>query len=226
MGYWFETSPETSKRLSEIADLLLGFRETFHQICDHYHWSPAPGSPADQASAELPSPDPLIEDRHGETGHRLIEEVVQVYLLAASGHLGALASLYKSGEVFSSPPLLIRAVIENCAHAVWVLGENPEEPSEDRLARAYLEELLSAEEAKKNTGRMRAKSDPSYMSFEAEYKAPKRQILARFPDATSESLGKHYLCGQTLPRTCAGRRYPELVRADATPTRRVCHQNV
>lgn len=131
MGYWFETSPETSKRLSEIADLLLGFRETFHQICDHYHWSPAPGSLADQASAELPSPDPLIEDRHGETGHRLIEEVVQVYLLAASGHLGALASLYKSGEVFSSPPLLMRAVIENCAHAVWVLGENPEEPCEN-----------------------------------------------------------------------------------------------
>lgn len=180
--------------------MLLEFRETFHQICDRYHWTPAPGSPADQAAAELPSPDPLIVDPHGETGHRLIAEVVQIYLLAASGHLGALASLYKSGEVFSSPPLLIRAVIENCAHAVWVLGENPEEPSESRLARAYLEELLSAEEVKKNTGRMRGKSDPNYESVDAEYKALKRQILTRFPDATLESLGKHVLCGQALPR--------------------------
>ncbi|MGO4237698.1 hypothetical protein [Pseudarthrobacter sp. YAF2] len=129
----------------------------------------------------------------------MIAEVVQTFLLTASGHLGALASLYASAEVYFSPPLLIRAVIENCAHAVWVLGDDPDESSENRLARAYLEELISAEEAKKNAGRMHTKSHPSYVRAERAYKLLKRQILARFPSATREDLGERRLNGQVLP---------------------------
>jgi hypothetical protein len=202
MTHWHTIPPTTVERLSKVADLLLKFREAFQEISNLYHWSPAPNSPADQAAIELSSLDPLIADSRRENDHQLIAEVVRLFLLSASGHLGALASLYKSGEVSFSPPLLIRAVIENCAHAVWVLGYDQDEPSENRLARTYLEELLSAKEEKKNAGRMRGESDPSYITASNNYQTLKQRILDRFPGTTPESLGSNGLClyGQKLPR--------------------------
>ncbi len=199
MAFWQETPPEVADRLVEIAGLFLACREAFYDTAARYHWTPEPGSGAETDAAHLPSPDPAVTNPRGETGHRLIAEVVQTYLLTASGHLGGLASLYASGEVIFPTPALIRSVIENCAHAVWVLGEDPHEPSEHRLARAYLEELVSAEEAKKNAGRMRAKTHPTHVRANAYYKALKSEILQRFPEATPEILGARSLNGQTLP---------------------------
>lgn len=199
MSYWQEAPPEFGERLIELSALFLKCRDTFHEISDRYRWAPEPGSPAAEDAAELPSPDPQVLEPHGETGHRMIAEVVHTFLLTSSGHLGALASLYASHEVLFSPPLLIRAVIENCAHALWVLGDDPDESSANRLARAYLEELLSAEEARKNAGRTRTKTHASYKRFDGEYKALKAQILARFPSTTRSDLGERVLSGQQLP---------------------------
>ena len=199
MAYWQNMSPEFRVRLIEISDLFLKCREAFHATTDRYHWIPEPRSAAAEDAAALPSPDPEITAPHGETGHRMIAEVVQTFLLTASGHLGALASLYKDSEVLFSPPLLVRAVVENCAHALWVLGDDPDEAPENRLARAYLEELLSAEEARKNAGRMRTKAHPSYEHADIAYTALKQQILARFPSASRQDLGNRTLNGQKLP---------------------------
>lgn len=199
MSYWQQAPPEFAQRMQELSDLFLACRDTFHEICDRYRWTPTSGSPAAEDAAELPSPDPQVAEPHGETGHRMIAEDVYSFLVTSAGHLGGLASLYASHEVLFSPPLLIRAVIENCAHALWVLGDDPDEPSVNRLARAYLEELMSAEEAKKNAGRMLTKAHSSYSRFAAEYRAIKRQILARFPGATPVELGEHKLSGQQLP---------------------------
>ncbi|MGC5225448.1 hypothetical protein ACPW96_23025 [Micromonospora sp. DT81.3] len=198
MTYWQTPSPAFSARMAELSALFSACRDAFHETADTYHWTPAPGSPAASDAAALPSPDPAISDPQGETGHRLIAEVVQIFLLSASGQMGGLASLFKDGEVLFSPPLLIRAVIENCAHAGWVLGEDGES-AEDRLARVYLEELKSAEEAKKNAGRLRGKVDPTYLRTEATYKMLKTQILTRFSGATKADLGLWRLNGQELP---------------------------
>lgn len=199
MAYWQDTPPNFDARLVEIAELFVKCREALHELSNRYHWTPAPGSPAAQDALALPSPDPRVAEPHGESGHRLIAEVVQTFLLTASGHLGALAGLYTNNEVLFSPPLLIRAVIENCAHALWVLGDDPDEPCENRLARAYLEELLSAEEARKNAGRMRTKTHPSYTHADAAYKTLKRQILTRFPGSSKQELGERTLNAQSLP---------------------------
>ncbi|WP_231735953.1 hypothetical protein [Arthrobacter sp. YC-RL1] len=171
----------------------------FHEIADTYKWIPAANSPAALDAAALPSPDPQITDPTGETGHRLIAEAIQIFLLSASGHLGGLAGLYQSAEVLFSPPLLIRAVIENCAHAVWILGDDPNEPAEKRLARVYLEELKSAEEARKNTGRLQNKTGPTYERVDNAYKKLKKEILSRFPQATKQELGDWTLEGEKLP---------------------------
>lgn len=199
MTHWQSPSPEFSARLEQLAALFLVCRDSFHEIADAYHWAPAPGSPSAQDAAALPSPDPQIPSPQGETGHRLLAEIVQSFLLTASGHLGGLASLYLSGEITFSPPLLIRAVIENCAHAIWVLGEDGED-AESRLARCYLEERKSAEEAKKNSGYMHGKTASSYEHASDVYKEIQRQTLARFPNTSKEALGKYELHGQKLPR--------------------------
>lgn len=201
MAYWQHTPEGFADRLGEIADLFVASRNAFFDSADRFHWNPAPESPAAQSAAELPSPDLAVSTPRGETGHRLVAEVVQTYLLTASGHLGGLASLYGSGEVIFPAPALIRSTIENCAHAVWVLGEDTDDSPENRLARAYLEELVSAEEAKKNAGRMRDKAHPSYVSANRYYKALKAEILERFPGTTPASLGgsPRTLIGQSLP---------------------------
>lgn len=199
MTHWQSSSPELSARLDELANLFLLCRAAFHETADTHHWIPAAGSPAARDAAALPSPDPLVSQPRGETGHWLLAEVAQTFLLAASGHMGGLASLYTSGEILFSPPLLVRAVIENCAHAVWVLGEEGES-AEDRLARCYLEERKSAEEAKKNSGYMHGKTHMSYSDAAEDYKTIQRETLARFPDTTMESLGRYELHGQNLPR--------------------------
>lgn len=209
MAYWQHTPPGVDSRLVEIAHLFADCRAAFFETADQFHWTPAPGSVAAFAAGELPSPDPQVNEPHGATGHRLITEVVQTYLLIASGHLGGLASLYASSEVFFPPAALVRAVIENCAHAMWVIGRDPSESSEDRLARAYLEELLSAEEAKKNAGRLGGKEGPTYLQANRDYVALKGQILGRFAGSTKDELGKGKLLSQQFlnPEACVGWMY-------------------
>lgn len=205
------TAPaEVDQRLLELADLFDACRDAFFDTAERFHWVPAPGSGAAAAADALPSPDPAVSGPRGETGHRLIAEVVQTYLLTASGHLGGLAALYARGEVLFSPPVLIRATIENCAHAVWVVGEDSDEPAEDRLARAYLEEFLSADEAKKNAGLMHAKSHASYVRALAYYKALKVEIRERFPSNTELLEGRDSTVNglQLLgPEATVGRMY-------------------
>lgn len=79
----------------------------------------------------------------------------------------------------------------------WI-GDDPTEPSEHRLPRAYLEDLLSAEEAKKNAGSMGATTDPIHAQADDNYKLLKSQILTRFPGTDAETLGKRRLNGQSL----------------------------
>ena len=184
-------------RLIELAELFAFCRAVFLETADRYHWSPANRSAAEQDATALPSPDLAIVDRQVETGFRLVAEVVQTFVLAASGHLGGLASLYATGEVHFSPGLLVRAVMENCAHALWVLGEAGDAP-EERLARAYLEELNSAKEAQGTAKLMGGSTSSRYREARAGHRLLRRQIQTRF-GVSAEELDTGQLRGQTLP---------------------------
>lgn len=186
-----------SPRLLELANLFGFCRTAFLDTADRYHWSPAPDSAAEQDANALPSPDPGIVDCQGETGFRLVAEVVQTYMLAASGHLGGLASMYSTGEVHFSPGLLVRAVMENCAHALWVLGEAGDDP-EERLARAYLEELQSAEEAQGTAKLMGGTTSSQYQAARGWHRLLRRQVQGRF-SVTPDELGRGQLRGQSMP---------------------------
>lgn len=199
MNYW-QTMPSTyGNRLDELAQTVSACREAFHETANKFCWVPAAGSGAAQAAMYLPSPDPVIDKPSGETGHRLVTEVIQIFLFNAAAHLGSWAALLRAAEVVSTPPLLLRAVIENCAHVVWLIGNDPAEAPENRLARAYLEELISAEEAKKNAGRLHGKSGDTYARTVDAYKKVKTDIATRFDGSCLEESGKKTLRGQVLP---------------------------
>lgn len=199
MTYWQAVPSTYSDRLEELAQILSACRDAFHETAHEFHWEPVEGSGAADAAAALPSPDPAIDKPTGETGHRLITEAIQIFLFNSAAHLGSWAALLRAAEVVVTPSLLLRAVIENCAHAVWVVGDDREDDPDARLARAYLEELKSAEQAKMNAGRLRGKSHPTHTRTAAAYKKVKADIPARFPDSTPEELDKWRLHGQKLP---------------------------
>lgn len=199
MTYWQATPPAYAARLGELAQTLAACRDAFHETANDFHWEPVAGSGAARAATALPSPDPAIASPTTETGHRLIAEAIQIFFFNSAAHMGSWAALLRAEEVVASPPLLLRAVIENCAHVIWVVGDDPTEDPEDRLARAYLEELKSAEEAKMNAGRLRGKSDPTHQRTQTSWKKVKADINAHYPAATSEELALFELHGQKLP---------------------------
>jgi hypothetical protein len=190
-------SAAAQARLAELADLCHTCRAAFLATADRFYWRPAPGSEAEVLAATLPSPDPLLLEPRAETGHRLVAGVVQTYLLTAAGHLGGLSGLYRTTEVLFTPGMVVRGVIECSARVMWVLGDGNDGP-EDLLVRAYLEELLSADEAKKASGRLGGKTTDQYKAREKTYKDLKAEIVGRFPGTTLDDLGRWTLGGQTL----------------------------
>lgn len=145
----------------------------------------------------LPSPDPRIATPRPETGHRLVSWVVQTYMATAAGHLGAMSALLARGEVMFSPGMLVRAVIECTARVFWVLGKPGDSPDQ-LLARAYLEEMRSAEEAKKAAGRMGDGSEIHQDHVQA-WTQMRAEIMSRFPGSTKEAIGKGSLAGESFP---------------------------
>ncbi len=78
MAYWQYIPDDVKSRLAEIADLFVAGRDAFFETAERFHWTPGQASPAAQDHADLPSPDPAVTVPRGETGHRLIAEVVQI----------------------------------------------------------------------------------------------------------------------------------------------------
>lgn len=195
-------------RLVELAEVLLACRVALLES-NGSHWAPAPGSAAADDDAALPSPDPRLPASSGLSGFPLISEATSSYLVTSGAHMGGLAALYGCGEVTLSPAMLVRAVLENCAHAMWIIGSNSAASPENRLARAYLENLLSAEEAKKNAGRMGPKSGDIYRQASADYARVRSDILQVFPGATLSELSKGHLAGQQMlkPEGCVAWMY-------------------
>ncbi len=198
-------APEGNGRLDDLAEVFAACRTAMLETADLGHWRPAAGSAAERAAAGLPHPDPAVADPVGATGFLLVSEAVSTFLLVAAGHLGALGALHTSKEVLFSPGALVRAVLENCAHAMWVLGRHGESPN-NQLARAYLEDYLSAEEAKKNAGRLGDKTTRVYQDAASTYSRLRTEIQARFPATTPADLAgpPRRLAGQELPSPEAG----------------------
>jgi hypothetical protein len=86
-------------RFADFAELYLACRAAFRDISEQTQSRPKPGSYADRDQQSLLARQPPI----AQTAERLITWVVQLYLYAASEHLGGLAALYAYEEVLVAP---------------------------------------------------------------------------------------------------------------------------
>jgi hypothetical protein len=111
------------------------------------------------------------------------------YLSTAAEHMGGLGALYAAEEVAYPPPLLIRAVVEHAARIVWLLDN--EIDVRDRLARAYLEELLSRVEYKKTIGRLAGKQSDEYKQAGEALKDLRKEAEDAFGEKVVDETGAH-----------------------------------
>jgi hypothetical protein len=185
-------------RLGELAEVLNDCRAAFRDVVDQTNWTAAPGCPAANDQNDI------AKDEDYTAGAEFkITKLLFFYLLAASEQLGGLAALYAQQEVLIPPSALIRSTIEHCAHALWVVG-HPGEPVQDRLARAYVEELLSAEAAKRNSGYMLGEDDELHLQEVERFRALKAEIRAGFPEELTYEKSRPVLRGQKVltPEEC------------------------
>ena len=179
-----------ASRLDELGELFLACRDVTRALVIDTQWMPAPGSPAAKDVLVLAERDP-------PTGG-VIQAVLYIYVTTASEHLAGLGALYKQREVMYSPGPLLRAVVEHCARALWVLQKDGT-PVEDRLARAFLEALFSAEQAKRTAGHLEGRQSDLYR-LEAARFAGTREIAEQvFGESILDEDGRHRLRGQHLP---------------------------
>jgi hypothetical protein len=180
-------------RFVELGELFAICRSAWPTLSIATQGHPAPGSPAANDQERIADRDPCPE-----RAPFLIQAAVQRYMYAASQQFGGLAALYFDHEVLFSPSMLFRNILEHCARVGWVLGK-PEEPVEHRLARAYREDLISAEEAKKNAGRLLGKDTEGFRSMADAFRNSKEEIATVFPDGWTDEDGRRLLAGQALP---------------------------
>jgi hypothetical protein len=133
------------------------------------------------------------------SGSTLISEVIATYLEVAAADLAGLAALYRAEEAIFPPAPLIRSVLEYCAHAMWVIGDESD-PAEDCLARAYLEEFASCEAAKLAAAKLGPKTDSAYKAAQLRWSTVQKRALSSFPGATKDDLASpnRLLGGQKL----------------------------
>ena len=181
-------------RLEELAELYLACRAAFRDLTEETQSRPYPNSYAARDVQSLVARDPPI----AETSEQLITWLVQLYLYAASEHLGGLGALYGRHEVLIAPLVLARSVLEHSAHSIWIIGNANDDP-QDRLAPAFLEELLGAQQAKVQAGRLLTKTSEEYGRRSERYRAVKQDAQFTFEPPHRDDKGRSMLRGQLLP---------------------------
>jgi hypothetical protein len=182
---------EYKARFAELAELFFECRQAFRDVAESTNWRPAPDSPAAKDIQRVSEHHPAC----AQTVPPKIIMVLYFYLYAASEHLGSLGALYAMQEVLISPGVLLRCVLEHCAVSMWVL-QRGDGALEDRLARAYLEELASAEEAKKTSGRLLGKTSDQHRNWVTQVKALREEAQLVFGEPPFDDQGRPSIRGQ------------------------------
>jgi hypothetical protein len=185
-------SDDESERFGQLAEVFLCCRDAFYDIAGETDWIAAPGSVAQGDHEAIASRTPSCPPE----ARIAITKTAYFYLVGATEQLGALAALYACHEVVVAPHVLVRGTLEYCSRVVWLL-RGP--GAEGRLARAYLEHLLSAEEAKKNAGRLLGKGGDQHTREAERFKALKEDVLHIFPEPRRDKYG-WLLNGESRPR--------------------------
>jgi hypothetical protein len=184
---------DDSERFRRVAEAFYACRNVVRDLLSALAMKPSDGSAAASDLEAFGLRTPAVP----EHWRLVVMKTTQILLYGASEHLGALGALYTAEEVLLSPIVLARCVFEHAAHVSWILG-TPSESSDDRLARAMLEEIFSAEDVKMNAGRRFGKNSAEHQARTAIFRTTKREAAALFAPPHSDGR-RPMLNGQVLP---------------------------
>jgi hypothetical protein len=189
--------PAFAKRLDELSEVFYACRDVTRALVMDAQWRPVDGSPAAKDAAALSAREPPTAG--------VVPAVLYIYVTTAAEHLGGLGALYRQHEVMYPPGPLLRAVVEHCARALWVLQQGSD-PVEDRLARAFLETLLSAEQAKRTAGHLEGKQSDLYRQEAERFSGTRKMAEQVFAESILDEDGRHQIREQHLPglEECVG----------------------
>jgi hypothetical protein len=187
-----EYGDDLRERFRELSAGFYDCQHTFAAIIDAN-----PAGPAANSAGRLEHDYLDQQPRYSAAAPGMVPLQSYFYLATAAEHMGGLGLLYAAEEVAYPPPLLIRAVVEHAARVVWLLDNGTK--VDDRIARAYLDELFSRVEYKKTIGRLVGKdSDECKAAGEALENTRKEA-----QDAFRENVvygNSHRIRGEVLPR--------------------------
>ena len=185
---------EERARFADFSTLLLICRGVLRQIMEETQMKPALGSAADDDTRVLINRRPEVHPRVP----LLIPITTETYLYAASEQIGALAALYAREEVLIGPLVLGRSAIEHCAHTLWILGHGQDEQVEGRVARALIDEMSGAREARKQTEGLAGRDSDDYRQRQATLEDFEAAAVSMFGEAIRVKQ-QYRLGGQTYP---------------------------
>ncbi|MTE17461.1 hypothetical protein [Nocardia aurantiaca] len=190
-------SPDMQERMPELAALLRECREATMRLSAAERWEPHQGSAAARDIA-------VFEKTEGLRDPRTVLEVVGTYLELATWHAGGMAATLEAHEALAAPWPLARSVLEACARAAWVIGDPfPPATERNRLARAYIENLISAEQEGNVTRAVHGAGSEAAMTFRNANQQLRDEIRAVFPDTKRSDLD-HKRVNGIAPLSLAG----------------------
>lgn len=171
-AYWRNLAEPFADWLGEAGSLLLDARQVRHALGTI---SVKRGSPAD---IELR----YIDDRFGSQDPILrMHRFVQAWTVVAADLLAGVGIHCREHEVAFAPIPSIRTALEYCCRTVWLL-DNTILP-EQRVARALLDELFSANETCTASSHLAGKGSEPHKQARAALRTLRLEIVRLFPEA-------------------------------------------
>jgi hypothetical protein len=190
---WVPYSDAERHEFATFAAVLQVIRSWYVRIAAESGWAAAAGSWADLDQKSVRA---MSEFSDGV--ELLISGLCHDCSYAAYIQLGALEALYRTNEVILSTAILTRCVTEHCARICWVLGRPDREELQHRLARAILEDIAGAEQAKLTAHRLAGPEEQYYSDLRARWRQLKHEAQCAFPSWRYEN-GVPEILGYQVP---------------------------
>lgn len=190
MSFRYHSEGEAA-RFAELAMLYLEGCQAFRDVAAETQLHPGDACVANSDAQWLAG-----RNRQGDSER--MSRLWYSYIYAASEHMAGLSVLYATEHVTIAPGPLMRAVVEYCSRVLWLL--DPGASSEERLVRVFLEEIASAEEAKKVAGRLSGKDHKSHELRTTRYVKLRETAAEIFGGPVTDEDGRIVIGGQRLTR--------------------------
>jgi hypothetical protein len=173
---WVPYSDAERQEFAAFADLLAVVRSWYARLAADSGWSAVSGSLAERDQVAI-----RAMSGFSDGIDLLISGLCHDFSYAVYIQLGALEALYRSNEILLSTAILTRCVIEHCARICWVLGRPGREELQHRLARAILEDIAGAEQAKRTAHRLAGPDEQYHADLQTRWRRLKREAERAFP---------------------------------------------